>query len=720
LPGSDGKTRFDYRVPARVNMGSSRGRVTLAENARRSRKTIRRGPIVVTEPSRAVFLSYASQDAEAAQRICHALRAAGIEVWFDQSELRGGDAWDQSIRKQIKTCVLFIPVISHATHDRREGYFRLEWKLAVDRSHLMDPEMAFLLPVVIDDTHDDDERVPERFREVQWSRLPGGDATPTFVERVRRLLSPEAATAPGLARPASSTVASSAPAPRGLIRRRTRVLYGAIAAAVLLALGYFALERLSEPKLAAPLAVSIAVLPLTNESGDASQQYFSDGISEDLITALSQFPGLKVIGRTSAFHFRDSKEDSRTIGAKLGVARLLEGSVRRSGEMVRVTAELIDTADGSTQWSERYDRPYKDLFALQDDITHAVVVALRARLLPGEYAAAQSDRPPGGSLEAYNAMLQGRFYYLRSSGADDRKAIEYLTLATKLDPRYALAWSWLARAWTYLGSNILEGPAAQEAYAKAREAGDRSLALAPELAAAHLSRGYLLQVADYDWRGAEVEFRRALTLAPNDGDAKFNLSIALASFGELQPAIEFTQQALTTDPLRPSWYGVLALYLSALNRLDEAERAIRRAIELQPAALFVHYILTYIQVQRGNAQAALEAAQQEVPGPFQDAALALARQIGGDRTAADAALRTLIDRDANSSAYLIAEIYALRNDAKATFEWLDRAWSNRDPGILNLYFDAFILRFRDDPRFAAFCRKVGLPVPGETSSRKST
>jgi TolB-like protein/Tfp pilus assembly protein PilF len=674
----------------------------------------------VTEPSRAVFLSYASQDAEAAQRICHALRAAGIEVWFDQSELRGGDAWDQSIRKQIKTCVLFIPVISHATHDRREGYFRLEWKLAVDRSHLMDPEMAFLLPVVIDDTHDDDERVPERFREVQWSRLPGGDATPTFVERVRRLLSPEAATAPGLARPASSTVASSAPAPRGLIRRRTRVLYGAIAAAVLLALGYFALERLSEPKLAAPLAVSIAVLPLTNESGDASQQYFSDGISEDLITALSQFPGLKVIGRTSAFHFRDSKEDSRTIGAKLGVARLLEGSVRRSGEMVRVTAELIDTADGSTQWSERYDRPYKDLFALQDDITHAVVVALRARLLPGEYAAAQSDRPPGGSLEAYNAMLQGRFYYLRSSGADDRKAIEYLTLATKLDPRYALAWSWLARAWTYLGSNILEGPAAQEAYAKAREAGDRSLALAPELAAAHLSRGYLLQVADYDWRGAEVEFRRALTLAPNDGDAKFNLSIALASFGELQPAIEFTQQALTTDPLRPSWYGVLALYLSALNRLDEAERAIRRAIELQPAALFVHYILTYIQVQRGNAQAALEAAQQEVPGPFQDAALALARQIGGDRTAADAALRTLIDRDANSSAYLIAEIYALRNDAKATFEWLDRAWSNRDPGILNLYFDAFILRFRDDPRFAAFCRKVGLPVPGETSSRKST
>ena len=136
----------------------------------------------VTEPSHAVFLSYASQDAEAAQKICEALRAAGIEVWFDQSELRGGDAWDQSIRKQIKTCALFLPVISHTTHDRREGYFRLEWKLAVDRCHLMDADMAFLLPVVIDDTRDDDERVPERFREVQWTRLPGG-VTPRGLRR---------------------------------------------------------------------------------------------------------------------------------------------------------------------------------------------------------------------------------------------------------------------------------------------------------------------------------------------------------------------------------------------------------------------------------------------------------------------------------------------------------------------------------------------------------
>src|SRR5215467_2704215 len=215
-----------------------------------------------------------------------------------------------------------------------------------------------------------------------------------------------------------------------------------MAVALLLVFGYFGLDRLrgSRPSVQGE---SIAVLPLRNESGDAKEQYFSDGISEDLITALAQFPRLKVIGRTSAFQFRDSKEDSRSIGAKLQVAHLLEGSVRRAGEVVRVSAELIKTEDGSAQWSERYDRPYKDLFALQDEITHAVAGALRTKLLPGEHAAAQTERPPSGSLDAYNAYLQGQFYYSRNTQADFRKAIESYAHATELDPRYALAWSGL-------------------------------------------------------------------------------------------------------------------------------------------------------------------------------------------------------------------------------------------------------------------------------------
>jgi TolB-like protein/Tfp pilus assembly protein PilF len=494
-------------------------------------------------------------------------------------------------------------------------------------------------------------------------------------------------------------------------------VYGAIAVAALLILGYFGLGRLTHSSPGVAGAASIAVLPLANESGEASQQYFSDGISEDLITALSQFPGLKVIGRTSAFQFRDSKEDSRSIGAKLGVAHLLEGSVRRSGETVRVSAELIDTADGSAQWSERYDRPYEDLFALQDEITRAVAGALKAKLLLGEHAAAQTERPPNGNLEAYNTMLQGRFYLLRETEADTRKSIEYYTQATRLDPRYAFAWSGLSRAWSYLGEQFLVVAPMQEAYAKARETADRALSLAPELAAAHVARGFLFQVADFDWRGAEVEYRRALALAPDDGEAKFWVGNQLAIFGELEPAIDLTQQALVTEPLRADWYSWLAPYLLGLNRVDEAERAIRRALELQPAATGYHWQLAIIEVQRGNADAALAAAGREPPGYWQDGALALARQIGSDRAAADTALRTLIEKDANIFPYGIAQVYALRNDAKETFAWLDRAFSNRDPGIVFLLYDPFILRHKVDPRFAAFCRKVGLPVPGDVRQK---
>jgi tetratricopeptide (TPR) repeat protein len=187
----------------------------------------------------------------------------------------------------------------------------------------------------------------------------------------------------------------------------------------------------------------------------------------------------------------------------------------------------------------------------------------------------------------------------------------------------------------------------------------------------------------------------------------------------MDQAIELTRQALVTEPLRAFGYKALATYLLGLHRLDEAERAMHQAIELQPASGPLHAWLTVIEIQRGNAPAALDAAQQAPSGVYRDMSLAFARQIGSDRSAADAALRTFIEKDAGGSAYQIAEVYALRNDAKATFEWLDRAWSNRDAGIQYLLHDPFILRYKDDPRFAAFCRKVGLPVPGEASAHTS-
>ena len=462
---------------------------------------------------------------------------------------------------------------------------------------------------------------------------------------------------------------------------------------------------------------SIAVLPLANESGDPNQQYFSDGLSEDLITALSRFPGLKVIGRHSSFRFRDSKEDSKTIAAKLGVAHLLEGSVRRAGGLVRVSAELIDTSDGSTQWSERYDRPYTDLFALQDDITQAVAGALKAHLLPGKDASKQSDRPPSGSLEAFNAVLEGNFYFRRDDEADTRRAIERFTLATRIDQHYAFAWSFLSRAWMKLASYYVDSTVAPEMFAKARAAVDIAVALAPDLANAHIARGRVLQVADLNLRGAEAEYRHAVELAPGDGYAKVDLGFMLATFGQSDGAMELVREALAIDPLNATYFRSLAVILVGANRLDEAEEAVRKALELQPSAANYNYTLTVIETRRGKAHEALAAAQKVPPGYLQNAALTLARQIGDDRRGADAALKNLIDRDARNIPYVVAQVYAIRNDSNKTFEWLDRAWRNRDWDIDGLLRDPFIMRYADDPRFAAFCRKVGLPTPAEIAGR---
>jgi Tfp pilus assembly protein PilF len=338
-----------------------------------------------------------------------------------------------------------------------------------------------------------------------------------------------------------------------------------------------------------------------------------------------------------------------------------------------------------------------------------VASALKARLLPQPNAPMQSDRPPSGNLEAYAAYLQGKFFAARADDADFRKAIEQYARATQADPRYALAWAEQSRAATSLAAGFLDGAAAQDMYRQARAAVDTALKLDPDLAAAYSAQSFLLLSGDYDWSGAERSARRAVQLSPNDGQAKADLSRDLAALGQIEPAIELMQQSLATDPLDARSHNWLAQYLRALGRLDEAATAAHKSIELQPTAGSMHYQLTIIEIMRGNAKAALEAAQSEPPG-WQVDALALARQIGGDTAQADAALQTQIETDAAAGAFQIAQTYALRNNADKTFEWLDRAWSNRDAGVSYLLFDPFILRFRDDPRFVAFCKKVGLPT----------
>jgi len=453
---------------------------------------------------------------------------------------------------------------------------------------------------------------------------------------------------------------------------------------------------------------SIAVLPLVNASGDAAQQFFSDGISENLIDALSRFEGLKVIGRASSFRFRDGKDESKAIGARLGVAYLVSGSVQRAGDTVRIGVELVSTADGRTVWTEHYDRPYQDLFALQDDIARAIAAALQAKLLRTPGATKQDNRPPGGNMDAYNAYLQGlRNFYV----GDYRKAIELQQKATQIEPDYAAAWAQLSTAWVLLGQYMGDDEKAQRAYAEARKATDVALRLAPDLGLAHGARGNLLLAADFDWRGSIDEFRRGAALAPENGQIRGGLSRALAASGHLHEAIEQRERFLSNEPLFAGNHFLYAYLLIASGRLDAAESSIRFGHELQPRP-GVPFALMYVAILRGDANAAQDVAARQSP-PWRELNLAVAAQIGPDRAAADAALATALKDEiwSKTTPYLIAQAYALRGDADKTVEWLERSWSRHDTNLHHLLYDPLILRFRNDPRLASFCAKVGLPPP---------
>ncbi len=496
-------------------------------------------------------------------------------------------------------------------------------------------------------------------------------------------------------------------------RRTDLVIIVVLAVAVVLLLTDRVVER-TQPQVvqsAPTVAVdsnSIAVLPFDNASGDQEQQAFSDGLSEGFIIALAQIRGLRVINPKSSFQFRGSSDDAKTIAGKLGVSHLLEGSVRRVGDTVRVSATLIRASDGSTLWADSFDRPYKDLFALQDAITQQVANALKAQLLPKPQTTAQSDRPPSGNLEAYDAYVQARLVM----ATDAAKALELYDRAIALDPDYGVAYAHKASVLVdIVAGGGVTGKEAQKALRDADAAATKALQLAPAQAASHYARGWLLITRDFNFKDGEAALRKAVELAPDDGDALYQLSTARASQGDLAQAVELIWRAIKINPLDVNWHSWLASYLMSMGRFDEARKAVGKAIELEPKGLYYHYQLAVIELLRKDQPAALKAAQAEPDPAWREFALAMVAQTGADRAAADARLAECIRRYSEGFTFQIAQVYALRGEPDAMFQWLDKAWTARDPGMQSLLYDALLLRYHDDPRYAVLVRKVGLPWP---------
>jgi serine/threonine-protein kinase len=450
---------------------------------------------------------------------------------------------------------------------------------------------------------------------------------------------------------------------------------------------------------------SIAVLPLLNESGDPNDEYFSDGLSEELIAALAQINGLKVIGRSSSFRFKDRHEEPKAIGEKLGVSTLLEGTVRKQGERVRIVAELVNAADGIALWTRTFDRELKDIFAVQEEIARAVAESLKVTLLGSQDRPAQRGTP--SNVEAHNAYLQGHFHFQRRNLEDYRKAVGYFDQAIRLDPDYALAYAERSESWTFIGD--LTGQH-EPAWSKARSDAEKAVAVAPDLAEAHAALGWVRFFIDWKFAEGLSELKRAKELSPANPTANDLLARVIVYLGRIDEAERQARQAVELDPLSVIAQGNLARVLLFAGKLDEADAAARKAADLQPASASSHRSQVVVAVLRGNRETALREAQLEPDEGYRRFELALAQQIHGEPQAADAVLADLIANGRDQLAYQIAEVYAVRGETDKAFEWLQIAFDNRDTGTLTLLVDPLLRGLRDDPRYKSLLIKLGLPA----------
>ena len=496
-------------------------------------------------------------------------------------------------------------------------------------------------------------------------------------------------------------------------RSRGGIWIAVVAIAAALSIGLFFLGRYSVghsgPRkgeaVKATSEKSVAVLPLVNESGDPKDEYFSDGLSEELIAALAQINGLKVIGRSSSFRFKDRHEEPKAIGEKLGVSTLLEGTVRKQDDRVRIVAELVNASDGIALWTRTFDRELRDIFTVQQEIAKAVAESLKVTLLGSHEKSAQMA---SSSVEAHNAYLQAHFHFQRRNVEDYSKAITYFDQAIQLDPNYALAYAERSEVWTMIGD--LTGERAT-AYPKARSDAEKAVEIAPALAEAHAALGWVRFFGEWKFAEGLSELKRAKELSPANPTANDLLARVIIYLGRIDEAERQAREAVELDPLSSATQFNLARVLFFAGKLNEAEAAGRKIAELQPSSSSSHRWQVLVAVQRGDGETALREAQLEPDEDFRRFELVIAHYVRGDRKASDAALADLVTASRKGLDYQIAQAYAVRGETDKAFEWLQIAFDNHDGGTLSLAVDPLLRGLHDDPRYKNLLAKLGLPGP---------
>jgi TolB-like protein len=652
-------------------------------------------------PAGAVFISYASQDIAVADAVVATLEGHGVGCWIAPRDVKAGALYAEAIVRAISDAKALVLVLSAnsvvSTHvgkevERASSKRRPVIALRIDEAPLS-PALEYFLG------------------ESQWVDARAGSMDAALTKLIAAIREPERS-APGIMpamTPGKLVRAASAPPPRS---RGKRTMFAAGVAVLALGLagllvGKFWLSRQLTPQQPTTAATnvasdkSIAVLPFTDMSETKDQQYFADGMAEEILDLLAKVPGLAVIGRTSSFQFKGKDVDLRTIGTQLNAAHVLEGSVRNSGDQVRITAQLIDTRTGTHEWSETYDRRIGDVLKLQDAIAAAVAREMQLTVVSGGSRATLKD------ADAYDLMLRARHAADRwdEEGLDEAVAL----LQQALDRDATSPGAAAELAFTFYKQGAMGFVVSATAFEQARRAAAAALTLDSKNRLAHYVLGKIHIVYDWDWVGAERELQQVATLAPGSADAlaaKARLSLTL---GRWDDGLRQAKAALAMDPLDPNTFQALTVIQLGGRHLPEAEAAMRRALAIRPTFGQGHYLLGRVLLERGDRNGALLEMQQETADEVKQEGLAMTYYALGRKADSDAALAHLLKEHADEDASGIAQVYAFRGQLDEAVHWLERAYAQKDPYLCYIESELRLRSLTADPRFKAFLRKMNLP-----------
>jgi TolB-like protein/Tfp pilus assembly protein PilF len=633
-----------------------------------------------------VFVSYASQDAAAANSIVKNLETHGLKCWIAPRDVKPGAQYADAIVRAINDAKAVMLVMSGSAvaspHVGKE----------IERgSSKRKPIIAFRI-----DAAPLNHALEYFLSESQWIDVPAL-GMPAALMKLAEAVGHASTVTPQVATPVRS----------GGVTKRAVIVAAAVigaSAAVATGLRFWHQSRGGgqSPAVAVIADKSIAVLPFTDMSEKRDQEYFADGMAEEIIDLLVKIPGLKVISRTSSFQFKGKTEDLRSIGTQLGVAYVLQGSVRKSGDHLRVTAQLIEAQDGTHLWAQTYDRDLSDVLKMQDEIAIALVRALQIEV--GHYGT--DSRRTLRNTEAYTLYLQGRHAFDRFDQQGSEQAIGDFERVLELDPSFAPAEFWLSNAYFTLGLAGFMPPTI--AFEKARQAAERALTLDPNLAVAHAQLGEIHRVYDWDWAAADRELKQALALAPADGNILFNVSGQSQSMGRWDEALKQMNAALAHDPLNPIPHQVVSLIQTRRGRLEEAEAAARRAVEINPTGVFGHYVLGAVLLLRNQPESALTEFSKEPVEAARLGGSAMAYFAMGAKADSDAMLVQMLKGYATYP-FFIARVYVFRGEADETLKWLERAYAQKDSLLSSIRGDPAFKKIASDSRYKAFLKKMNLP-----------